>query len=227
MNQVNLSSIKNVFVSSLYISNILVVKCYNLVFQFRIFKENIGFLILFGFNIIQIILFGLFFIKGLSPIREFMRSFISIASPPKKFNQYVTSSNNTFISDENVSDDEKDSNIKLKDNKSQKKNKKSISNPKLTLSANINIYVNNDKNLFSQGKSKEKVNSSSSLTKIEQENPNDNKEHKINRNSLISTSSIKSKPKIPHKKYSDCIIDTQETQLYTTTQPNFNKKKLT
>ena len=69
--KIDLSTIENVFVTSLYSSNIMVVKCYNLVFDIDIL------------NVFQIFLFVVYCFRGLKPIEEFMVSIYLPKTSPR------------------------------------------------------------------------------------------------------------------------------------------------
>ena len=106
--KIDLSTIENVFVTSLYSSNILVVKCYNLVFDIDILIHNKGFWIFIALNVFQLFLFLIYCIRGLKPIEEFM---LSIHIPKAK--PRLRGKDN----DESAFDSEEEKEIKIKPKK--------------------------------------------------------------------------------------------------------------
>ena len=70
--------------------NIDVVKCYNLIFNPRILKQNIGFFVMTALLVAQMVFLVIFFIKRMKPIKSYMLNFKSSefkqnkAVPPRK-----------------------------------------------------------------------------------------------------------------------------------------------
>ena len=74
-NEISLNNIVNSFTSSLLDFNFKVIMCYNLVLNINLLKNNYGFFSMFTLLFIQIILFFIFMIKRLKPIKNFMYIF--------------------------------------------------------------------------------------------------------------------------------------------------------
>ena len=91
--KISLSNIANSFTSNLLDFNFNVITCYNLVFKLDILKNNYGFFSMLILISIQLILFIIFMIKRLKPIRNYMYVFepfdpyIDPLSPPPKSNR--------------------------------------------------------------------------------------------------------------------------------------------
>ena len=87
---ITLNDLANSFTSEIFSFNFDVIKCYNLVFNLDILKQNIGFFSLLTMIGLQIILLTYFSIKKLKPIRNYMLVFepfnprIDPPNPPKK-----------------------------------------------------------------------------------------------------------------------------------------------
>ena len=83
-------SIVQSFIKNWLDFNIDVIYCYNLVFNPRILKKNIGFFVMSGLLVFQISFLIFFFIKRLKPIKSYMLNFIvsdfkpNKAFPPRK-----------------------------------------------------------------------------------------------------------------------------------------------
>ena len=86
-NGIILNNNKNKFASELYDTNIILMKCSNLVFNSEILKSNIGFYLTISMYVFEIISFGIFIKNGLTPIKNFMLIFQAgsgtAAHPPK------------------------------------------------------------------------------------------------------------------------------------------------
>jgi len=89
----NFENIKKSFISHLFDFNIEVIYCYNLVFDLKRLKKNIGFYFMFIILILQIIFLCIFLIKKLNPIKNFMLIYSKYKTkgkhvyPPKKNNK--------------------------------------------------------------------------------------------------------------------------------------------
>ena len=68
----SLTNIKNAFTSKLFTWNYSVVKCYNLVFNWKIMKKNYGCWVMLVIICLTIIFTFVFFRKGIKPIRNFL-----------------------------------------------------------------------------------------------------------------------------------------------------------
>ena len=84
-------NLKDILLSLFQDSTFGVIKCYNLVFDISNKKNNIGFWLFSIIIICHIPLYILFFLKGISPIKEFIINemkkynyFIDLGTPPKK-----------------------------------------------------------------------------------------------------------------------------------------------
>ena len=69
---INFKTLRKTFTSNLFVSNIDVINCHNLIFDLNILKKNIGFYFYFITFLIQIILFFIFLYKKLVPIKIYM-----------------------------------------------------------------------------------------------------------------------------------------------------------
>ena len=87
---ITLNDLANSFTSELFSFNFIVIKCYNLVFDSKILKSNIGFFLLISKNGLQIIFLIIFCSKSLKPIRNYMLVFepfdpkVDPPNPPPK-----------------------------------------------------------------------------------------------------------------------------------------------
>ena len=104
------NNVKNEFLSTLYSSNYHIIKCYKLVFKFKIIIKNIGGWTILVLLIIQIIFFIIFMKEKLNPVKNFIKNFnkelikrkiikkpddeddklIIKNNPPKKKNSHTT-----------------------------------------------------------------------------------------------------------------------------------------
>ena len=141
--KLNFNSLKESFIANLLEFNIEVIYCYNLVFNIKILKRNIGFYCLLSMFILQLIFLIVFLVKKLKPLKNYMLFFnfdnkIPIRSFPKQKEQ----NSNSNI---NISDMTKGKKIIAK--KKKKKKKKQKENGDL-----INIELNNEDNSLSKRK---------------------------------------------------------------------------
>lgn len=79
------SELVSEFTSSLTSTNLLVVTCINLIFNFKSMRTNLGCIILFAILVTEILVFLYAVCQGTRPIEEFLNKFIA-GSPPKKSN---------------------------------------------------------------------------------------------------------------------------------------------
>ena len=92
---ITLNDLANSFTSDLFSFNFDVIKCYNLVFDSEILKQNIGFFSFLSMISLQIIFLAYFSIKRLKPIRNYMLVFepfnprIDPPNPPKYNNSQI------------------------------------------------------------------------------------------------------------------------------------------
>ena len=124
--KINFNSIKKHILSNLFDFNINVMKCYNLVFNLKILRHNIGFYCMCIMSISQCIFLVVFFSKKLKPLKYFMLLFNQstsknpIISFPHKLIKYST--HNIFpYSKENSLDINKNKKIKKNNKKRIKK----------------------------------------------------------------------------------------------------------
>ena len=107
---ITINDLANSFTSELLSFNFIVIKCYNLVFNPLVIKNNIGFFLLLSMNALQIIFLSIFFSKCLKPIKNYMLVFEPFdprtdpANPePKKrqnnYNSNIVESENTNLYD--------------------------------------------------------------------------------------------------------------------------------
>ena len=97
----SLNNIKNAFTSKLFNWNYRVVKCYNLVFNWKIMKKNYGCWVMLVIICLTIIFSIVYFRKGLNPIRTFLILF----EPKNNKIRYTTSCNdidNNFNTNNNL-----------------------------------------------------------------------------------------------------------------------------
>ena len=98
--KLNFDSLKESFISSLLKFNIDIIYCYNLVFNLKILKKNIGFYCMFFMFLIQIVLFFIYLGKKLKKLRYFMLIFktnnekAALAFPPIKNTNNNCNNNN-------------------------------------------------------------------------------------------------------------------------------------
>ena len=83
------NNMKNAFTSKLFTWNYIVVKCYNLVFNWKILKKNYGCWVMVVIICLTIIFTIIFFRKGITPIRNFLILF----EPKNNKIRYTVSSN--------------------------------------------------------------------------------------------------------------------------------------
>ena len=95
--KINFDSIKKSFIANLFDFNLDALYCYNLVFNIKILKNNIGFYCLFMMFIIQLICFFIYLFKKLKPIKYYMLIFNSrfqkvsaFFPPPIQYNNNLT-----------------------------------------------------------------------------------------------------------------------------------------
>ena len=81
---INFKTLKNTFKENMFISNLNVIYCYNLIFDTKFLKINIGFYCFSLMFISQIILFSFFLRKKLITIKFFMLSFKSLNKDDNK-----------------------------------------------------------------------------------------------------------------------------------------------
>ena len=84
-NEIILTKNKNKFTKDLYKTNLIIVKCFNLAFDSKIIKSNVGFIINIIFLSIEVMFFVIQIINGIKPIKNFILIFEpnSNAAPPK------------------------------------------------------------------------------------------------------------------------------------------------
>ena len=163
--KINIKNMGKAFKKGLYKSNIVVLKCFNLVFNKKLILINIGFWIMISLIFIQIILFLIFIRKGLKPIKNLMILYKpnfnikTESNPPKRIirnnNLYYDDNNNEFY-------EESENDISFE------KNRPTTHNSVLTTNQNFytysksfnNLYTNHedDDNNYKENNNKEKKN---------------------------------------------------------------------
>ena len=94
--KLNFKSLKNSFLESLFDFNFDVINCYNLVFNLKFLKSNIGFYSMMTLFIIQLICFFIYLFKKLKSLKKYLLLFnnsnpkTSLSFPPKKYNNSKT-----------------------------------------------------------------------------------------------------------------------------------------
>ena len=81
--KLNFDTLTESFLTSLLDFNINPFYCYNLVFNIKIFKNNIGFYFMFIISVIKLILFFAYLIKKVKPLRYFMLIFSNKKNQPE------------------------------------------------------------------------------------------------------------------------------------------------
>ena len=158
----NLKDLGNVFKNSLHNSNIVVAKCFKLVFNGKLILVNVGFWIMICLIVIQIILLIFFCRKGLKPIKNLM--IISKpnfnkkneSNPPKK----NIKNNNLYFDEKNI-----DSNEESENEISFEKNRPTT----------YNSMLNSNQNFYTYSKS------SNTLNSIHEDNNNDKENNNIDK----------------------------------------------
>ena len=132
------NSVVESFIKNWLSFNIDVIYCYNLVFNPRILKKNIGFFVMSGLLVFQISFLVIFFIRRLKPIKSYMLNFSNNqnkAFPPRKnekkrYNTHkkVKFKNNDLVL-EDIEDEGKKENLQeeLKKNHKKKLNHNNMS----------------------------------------------------------------------------------------------------
>ena len=134
-------TLKESIISSLFDFNLNVIYCYNLVFNLKILKNNIGFFCMAILLLLQIIFLIIYLVKKLQPLKNFMLIFSKINAkgvksliPPKKKENSIK----TYINERNINDY-----VKINNHNNNPKNKnKDLLNIKSSFSK-INKNKNN------------------------------------------------------------------------------------
>ena len=171
----NFDSIKKSFISNLLDFNIEVIYCYNLVFNSKILIKNIGFYCMSFLFVLQLIIFCIFLIKKLNPIKDFMikckesGKYLENNTIPKNSIQgentinikNIVHNNNLFIKNKK---DKSKKHLKLKSKKENKyynsKKPPEILNDRNNLINSISLenYENHEGNKNNKNKKKNKLN---------------------------------------------------------------------
>ena len=94
--KLNFKTLKNSFLESLFDFNFNVINCYNLVFNLKFLKGNIGFYSMMTLFISQLICFFIYLSKKLKSLKKYLLLFnnsnpkTSLSFPPKKYNNSKT-----------------------------------------------------------------------------------------------------------------------------------------
>ena len=104
--KVNFNSIKNSVLENLFDFNFEVINCYNLVFNIKFLKSNIGFYCMIILIILQLICFFVYLSKKLKSLKYFLLIFKN--NNPKASHSFQPKKENNFIT--NTLDDSKEKN---------------------------------------------------------------------------------------------------------------------
>ena len=150
---VNFKTLTKSIIEKLFEFNIDVIKCYNLVFNMKIFHNNIGFYCMSILIFLQIIFLFAFLIKRLKPLKLFMLIFSS----------YNPKENNFFPPPKSKKKMKKKKNSLVENNKYISKD---ISNNKKIKLNNVGKKINNKKSQIPHIKLKEENNKSNSIHRL-------------------------------------------------------------
>ena len=157
-------SLTESFIANLFDFNLDVFKCYNLVFNLKVFDKNIGFYCMALMFLLQILFLFVFLIKRLTPLKYYMLIFnkrepkISISFPPRKNLKKKGEKKNIFLE----SDKSNEYNNII--GKPRLINSKNGNEYDLYCKSNNNIKVKNSK--FCHIKNKEESNNSNSINNL-------------------------------------------------------------
>ena len=241
--KLNFSDLKESILSNLFNFNINVIYCYNVVFNLKLLKHNIGFFTMIFLFFLQVIFFIIYLVKKLRPIKQYMlifwKNYVKTikAFPPLKSKVKKTSLKNS-LNENNLNSQTK---FKLEtDNGKIINNKKDIFNIKSLFSKKANNKVKN--NIFPKKDNVIITNNFSPIINLKTPVIN------INNNKIISDSregkknnklrkrkirNLKSNIKIPKEKNKSLIDDTLNVKLKNIslinvdTTGNINKKNNT
>ena len=146
LNNINAKNIEDSFLSTLKNTNYKVMRCYNLVFNFKIFCHNAGSIITLIFFISYVVFMVFYAIKDISPLKVSISKFIFEERKNNEINSNLV--NPSILQINNKAKSEKDEKIsKLKD-KNQSKSEKGSYPPKKnnnTMGKTKNKKLNNIK----------------------------------------------------------------------------------
>ena len=131
--------IKSFLSDSLLVFNLDILKCYNLVFNAKLLKTNIGFYFMLTMKASQISFLVIFLIKRLKPIKNYLISFTTLAHPIKRKININTNKNTNQILLKKDSELNRKNNINVIVNNSSKK---------LLMNQNKDIICSNNELLF-------------------------------------------------------------------------------
>ena len=169
LNNINAKNIEDSFLSTLKNTNYKVMRCYNLVFNFKIFCHNAGSIITLIFFISYVVFMVFYAIKDISPLKVSISKFIFEERKNNEINSNLV--NPSILQINNKAKSEKDEKIsKLKD-KNQSKSEKGSYPPKKnnnTMGKTKNKKLNNIKliDLDSDKKKKERMISQGDLKSV-------------------------------------------------------------
>ena len=188
--KLNFDTLTESFLTSLLDFNINPFYCYNLVFNIKIFKNNIGFYFMFIIFVIQLILFFVYLIKKVKPLRYFMLIFSNKKNQPE-IKAFPPKNNTNLNLIKNDNKDKKpiiESNINdiIMNKFESDENKNNLKNK---IKGNC-ILIEDEKNSENSYKSKGKL----QLLNVENDSSNicENK-GLLNLKSIFSSSNIKNK----------------------------------
>ena len=217
--KLSFKNLKESFISSLFPFNIKVIYCYNLVFNLKILKKNIGFFCLLVMLLFQIIFYFIYQVKKLKSLRYFMLIFnnkkfsTKKSFPPHKSNKKNNSIINKYIQNKKKiqhylkSDKENRVAIEEKSN-----NEININNNRLfSLENDIkNIFENKNMDLFNINSINFSKKGKKSLIISNNFEPKINIQSSIfNINNKISVSKLKNNKTNNLKKTNEFILDNE------------------
>ena len=201
--KLNFDTLTESFLTSLLDFNINPFYCYNLVFNIKIFKNNIGFYFMFIIFVIQLILFFVYLIKKVKPLRYFMLIFSNKKNQPE-IKAFPPKNNTNLNLIKNDNKDKKpiiESNINdiIMNKFESDENKNNLKNK---IKGNC-ILIEDEKNTENSFKSKGKL----QLLNLENDSSNicENK-GLLNLKSIFSSSNIKNKNQNNKQKKKEKLI---------------------
>ena len=145
---VNGETLYKIFYDVLKYANFDILKCYNLIFNIQVFKNNIGNFVVISIFFVNLICLFSFIIKGITPLKNKIKNLISVS------NEEIDNKNNIFIYNlifqNNISHNNNKNKIpsnpkkkKKSKSKSKYKNKNKEKKIKNKIARNINFSSNN------------------------------------------------------------------------------------
>ena len=139
----NFDYLKKLFISNLFDFNYQVIYCYNLVFNLKILRKNIGFYTMIIMLFLQILFWIIYMIKGLDSIKQYM---FNLYDKNGKNNLVYIKNNNNKIKKEidEMNSKELKNDISINKNKHLKEN---IDNSSILKGINKNIKIDENKKI--------------------------------------------------------------------------------